>query len=449
MPNAGTDTLSVIFTPTDTSDYKIASADTTIAVAQATPTITWAVPASIVYGTALTAAQLDATSTVAGSFAYSPAAGAVPNVGTDTLSVIFTPTDTTDYKTATAGTTIVVAQATPTITWASPASIVYGTALSAIQLDATANVPGTFAYSLAAGTVLGAGSQTLSVTFTPTDTTDYKTATAETTIVAGTGDVPTITWPAPANAIVYEDGTDESTLDADDERPRDLHLLAGRGHRALGAGSQTLSVTFTPTDTTDFKTTTADTTIVVAQATTATPTITWASPASIVYGTALSAAQLDATSNVAGTFAYSPAAGTVLGAGAQTLSVTFTPTDTTDYTTATADTTIVVAQATPTITWASPVGIVYGTALSAAQLDATSNVAGTFAYSPAAGTLPNAGTQTLSVTFTPTDTTDYKSVSADTTIAVARRPQPSPGRDPRGIVYGTAATAARWARRRP
>ena len=33
---------------------------------------------------------------------------------------------------------------TPTITWADPASISYGTALSSAQLDATASVPGTF-----------------------------------------------------------------------------------------------------------------------------------------------------------------------------------------------------------------------------------------------------------------------------------------------------------------
>ena len=99
-----------------------------------------------------------------------------------------------------------MAQATPTITWASPASIVYGTALSAIQLDATANVPGTFAYSLAAGTVLGAGSQTLSVTFTPTDTTDYKTATAETTIVVAQA-TPTITWAGTREHRVW-DGAD-------------------------------------------------------------------------------------------------------------------------------------------------------------------------------------------------------------------------------------------------
>ena len=65
------------------------------------------------------------------------------------------------------------------------------------------------------------------------------------------------------------------------------------------------------------------------------PTITWTKPAAMIYGEPLSADQLDATASVAGSFAYSPAAGTVLAAGTHTLSVTFTPTDTTDYTTAT------------------------------------------------------------------------------------------------------------------
>ena len=37
---------------------------------------------------------------------------------------------------------------------------------------------GTFAYTSAAGTVLGAGSQTLSATFTPNDATSYTTASA-------------------------------------------------------------------------------------------------------------------------------------------------------------------------------------------------------------------------------------------------------------------------------
>jgi hypothetical protein len=75
-----------------------------------------------------------------------------------------------------------VNQATPKITWAKPAAIVYGTALSSTQLDATASVPGAFTYTPDAGTVLAEGTQTLSVLFTPTDTADYTTQTATTTI---------------------------------------------------------------------------------------------------------------------------------------------------------------------------------------------------------------------------------------------------------------------------
>ena len=79
------------------------------------------------------------------------------------------------------------------------------------------------------------------------------------------------------------------------------------------------------------------------------PAITWPVPAPISYGTALSATQLDATSKVAGTFVYSPPAGTVLGGGAQTLSATFTPTDTIDYKTATDAVQFTVNKAMPAI----------------------------------------------------------------------------------------------------
>jgi hypothetical protein len=75
------------------------------------------------------------------------------------------------------------AKTTPTITWASPADITYGTALSATQLNATTSVPGTFTYSPAAGTVLDAGSgQTLHVDFVPNDTTLYNNASKDVTI---------------------------------------------------------------------------------------------------------------------------------------------------------------------------------------------------------------------------------------------------------------------------
>ncbi len=68
-------------------------------------------------------------------------------------------------------------QVAPVITWANPAAILYGTALSTTQLNATASVPGAFTYAPAIGTILTAGTQALLVTFTPTDTTKYTTAT--------------------------------------------------------------------------------------------------------------------------------------------------------------------------------------------------------------------------------------------------------------------------------
>ena len=56
-----------------------------------------------------------------------PPVGKVLDAGNDqTLSVTFTPTDTTDYTTATAAAEINVEQATPLITWANPADITAG-----------------------------------------------------------------------------------------------------------------------------------------------------------------------------------------------------------------------------------------------------------------------------------------------------------------------------------
>ena len=64
--------------------------------------------------------------------------------------------------------TLTVSKLTPVITWATPAAIVYGTPLGAAQLSASANAPGAFVYTPAAGTVLYPGNgQTLSVAFTP------------------------------------------------------------------------------------------------------------------------------------------------------------------------------------------------------------------------------------------------------------------------------------------
>ena len=170
------------------SKYGAATSGTIIQLVNAaTPAISWAASAAIIYGTALSSTQLDASTTVAGSFSYSPAAGTVLTAGSHTITATFTPTYPTDYTAATAIVTLTVNQATPVIAWATPPPIVSGTALSSMQLDTSSTVAGTFIYSPAAGTVLAVGSQALSVTFTPTDTTDYTTATASVTLTVNQG----------------------------------------------------------------------------------------------------------------------------------------------------------------------------------------------------------------------------------------------------------------------
>ncbi len=170
-----------------------ATAQVTISEASqgTTPSITWNTPAAITYGTALSGTQLNASANVPGSFSYTPAAGTVLAAGTQTLSTVFTPSDSS-YSSATSTVSLTVSQATPVVTWGPVTAIPQGTALSATQLNATASVPGAFSYTPSAGTVLPVGTQTLTVTFAPSDTTDYSTATAQNSIAV---------LPPPANDL--------------------------------------------------------------------------------------------------------------------------------------------------------------------------------------------------------------------------------------------------------
>jgi len=229
---------------------------------------------------------------------------------------------------------------------------------------------------------------------------------------------PVVAWPAPA-PISY--GVALSALQL---RATTNPAIEGTftydppAGSVLPAGDRPLSVTFTPTDTAHYTSAQGS---VMLHVNKASPVITWPAPAAITYGAALGAAQLNASANVAGSFVYTPAAGTVLGGGSQTLTTTFTPTDTSNYDVASASVGLTVQKANPSITWATPGPITYGTPLGAAQLNATANVPGSFAYTPAAGTVLAAGNaQVLSAAFTPANTANYNNASATVTINVVK-----------------------------
>ncbi len=74
------------------------------------------------------------------------------------------------------------------------------------------------------------------------------------------------------------------------------------------------------------------------------------------------------------------------------------------------------------VTWGNPPDMTYGQALSSNQLNATSKVAGSFDYSPDIGNVLDAGTNTLTVVFTPKDLVDYSMATDMVSVVVAPVP---------------------------
>lgn len=183
----------------------------------------------------------------------------IKGTGTCTVTAEWAADDV--YKAATATGKTTAEKVASVVTWATPAPITYGTALSAIQLDATVSgVPGTFVYTPASGKVLAAGTQALSVKFTPTDTTDYTTVTGTTVALvvnpANTTTSVTSVTPSPSKVgqLVTVDftvapgkPTGSVTISASSGETCTGTLTGGNGHCKLGlgtAGSITLTAAY-------------------------------------------------------------------------------------------------------------------------------------------------------------------------------------------------------------
>ena len=245
------------------------------------------------------------------------------------------------YRESSAQASATLVAGTPVVTWTSPAAIVYGTALAGTQLNATASLQGAFSYSPAAGTVLDAGTQTLSVTFTPNDSSHWATTTKTTTVtvnkaapvVSVTGG--TFTYdaqPHAASATAVGVGGESLTPVA----------ITYNGSPAAPVDAGTYAVEARYEGSVNYN---AVSTGAVVTITRAAATLTWPAPQNIVYGAALGSAQLNATANVPGTFAYSPSAGAALVAGSHVIAVTFTPADGANYSGASTTRTLTVVRA--------------------------------------------------------------------------------------------------------
>jgi len=268
--------------------------------------------------------------------------------------------------------TLTVTQATGAISWPTPSAITYGTALSATQLDAAytcggQTVSGSYSYTPALGAVLGAGNHTLSVTFTPTDTTDCPVTTTTVSLTVNpavltvTAQNATKTYGSPNPTFTdtitgYVNGDTSSVVSGTASLTTTANTSSSVGSYPITAAQGTLAAS-------NYTFQYVPATLTVTQPAAA---INWPTPTAITYGTPLSSTQLDAAytcggQTVAGSYVYTPALGTVLSAGNHTLSVTFTPTDTTDCPVTTSTVSLTVNPAVLTVT-AQPGSKTYGSA---------------------------------------------------------------------------------------
>src|SRR6202044_3206668 len=190
----------------------------------------------------------------------------------------------------------------------------------------------------AAGTVLpvSATPVVVTATFTPADTIDYagQSATASITVT------PAVLTVAAANATRPYGAADPTFTDT-------ITGYVNGDTSAVVTGTASLTSTDTATSAVGPYPITAAVgsltaknysfvftpgTLTITQATASAYTITWPSQ-SIVYGTAIGGTGIKATASIAGSFTYSPAAGTVLPVSATPVVVTATspPADTIDY----------------------------------------------------------------------------------------------------------------------
>jgi len=388
----------------------------------------------------------------------------VPSVASPTATVTFTPDASlygTGYSVFTTNVTVTVIPATPELTLsATPIALGQTLAASSLtnsvatNLNNNAFVPGNYAFtSNTLQPPLGANSE--SVTFTPTDTNDYLNATGTVSVLVTSNSTPsslTNLWAKinpTASSIAFGQSLSNSILSGGIfTNSSGAAFTNGQGGftgtlafvssaiMPANTGATNVGVIFTPTNPpNDFN---SVTTTVPVTVTKAVPELNLAS-ASLTYGQTLSNASFSGSTAVNpnngasitafGTFAFvTPAL--VLNAGTTNVAVKFTPTGAAanDYTAVTNTTfSVTVAPDSPALTVVIASGLKYGQVLAATNLAASkatnsfnnTAVAGAFAFTTP-GSLPNAGTTPISVTFTPSNSVNYNRVTVTNNITVAK-----------------------------
>ncbi len=409
---------------------------------------------------------------------------------------------------------------TTSVTWNTPQSITYGTALSSTQLNATANVPGRFTYTPAAGTILQAGNQTLSVRFDPSDTSKFSVTKTVTLVVTkkfltikadnATKEQGSVNPAFTATYTGFVNGDSESSLNetasmtttATKNSPIGSYDIIPGGAVSSNYAFNYLRGTLTVTAPNVSNQTYEISTIASGQGTIscigcgknvkngtkvtaiATPALKYELTSWSGLGSScpISSNSCEIIASASGdiiatfseitprviSFTATPET-TAIGGGFVSLSaqvdknvgptsyyikiyedgvlnplvacssgtvcsIVVNVTSTKSFTARVekdgvgqgtvnmlSKTVTVPGKKNPIVTWNTPESITYGAALTSTQLNASANIPGTFVYTPNFGAVLGAGNKTLSVTFTPTDSVQYNSITKTVTLQVIKK----------------------------
>jgi hypothetical protein len=452
----GDNNVVATFTPTDSTDYTTANNNFDQVVGPATTSVDLVSSVNpSTYGQSVTATATVTPSDLAGSVQFtvngtdlgSPVAvssgsaqspdltGAPLATGDNTVVATFTPTDSTDYSTANDSFDQVVGQATPTVNVGSSVNpSTFGQSVTATATITPSDLAGTVQFRVdgvdlgspvvvssgsaqspdLSGAPLATGDNNVVAIFTPTDSTDYTQASKTLDQVVDQA-TPALNLGSSVNPSTYGQsvtatatiapsglaGTVQFTVNGVDlGSPVTVSSGSAQSTDLTGAplttGDNPVVATFTPTDTTDYTTASNSIDQVVDKATSAVALASSTNPS--VFGQPVTATATVTPSDLAGSVqftvngtdlgspvvvssgsAQSPDLSGALAINDNSVGVRFTPTDTTDYTTADATTLDQVVDQAATTTTVS---------VGASTLSAV-----------VAAVAPGAGTPTGSVTF--------------------------------------------------
>ena len=363
-----------------------ASSDASVSIRtpDALPTITSAtISGSPIYGQTLTANAVGVTGTsISTSYQWerggsniSGATNATYPLGSSDLSsqisVTITVTNATGSASATSDLTAGVSKATPTFSaWSNVSKNFGDSAFTVTAPSVTGSVPGSFSYSSATTsvisvsgstlTVVGVGTSVITATFTPTDSTNYNSATTIMTVTVGTRSQ-SITRTSTSPSSPVKSGTYTPTATASSSLAVAISIASGSSSVcSISSGVVTFDtvgscvIQYNQSGNSNYSAATqVNETLTISKAT---PTFSaWSNVSKNFGDSAFTVTAPSVTGSLEGSFTYTSATTsvisvsgstlTVAGAGTSVITATFTPTDSTNYNSATTIMTVTVGKA--------------------------------------------------------------------------------------------------------